>query len=50
MKKLGLDEVGRKHGDEGKRVDGILKQVDERQKQKTEWEMKETGWGLLGKI
>lgn len=34
MKQLwGMGEVGRKHGDEGKRVDGILKQVDERQKQ-----------------
>lgn len=28
-----MGEVGRKHGDEGKRLDGILKQVDERQKQ-----------------
>lgn len=39
-----MGEVGRKHGDEGKRVDGILKQVDESKR----WEMKETGRGLLG--
>ena len=32
----GLGEVGRNHGDEGKRVNGILKQVDEREKQKLE--------------
>ncbi len=48
MKLGGLGNVGRKLGDEGKRVDGILKQADERQKQKIGWEMKETGRGLLG--
>lgn len=35
----------RKYGNEGKRVDGILNQVDERHEQKIEWKMKETGRG-----
>lgn len=40
----GLGELGRKPGDEGNWVDGILNQVDESKR----WEMKETGRGLLG--
>ena len=45
----GLGEAGRMYGDEGKRVDGISKQLDESQKQNIGWEMKETGIGLLGR-
>lgn len=45
----GLGEAGRMDGDEGKRVDGISKQLDEGQKQKIGWKMKETGRVLLGR-
>lgn len=57
---MATEDVGRKqrtwgagggwrmYGDEGKRVDGILKQVDERREQKIGWEIKETGRGHLG--
>lgn len=37
---------GRRHENEGKRVDGISKQADERQK--IGWEMKETRRRLMG--